>query len=235
MSMIGYIYVITSPSGKSYVGQSWNIDSRWKKYQEGRCNKGQPKLYNAFKKYNPKNCIFYIIDAADTQEKLDIKEIYWIDSYDSIINGYNCMSGGSHGRHSEHAKMKMSLSQKGRIVSEETRIKLSKSHKNHQVSQSTKDKLRKINLGKRLSQQHKNKIASANKGKFVSKETRLKQMNNRIKYQYTIIDPNGEIYNCKSLTMFCKENNLLKKYMYYVALGKINNFKGWKVMRNLIV
>ncbi len=89
----GYIYVLTSPSGKHYVGQSWNIKSRWNCYLKLQ-GKGQPKLYNALKHYGPENFIFYIIDAANTQENLDKKEAYWISSYDSINNGYNNREGG---------------------------------------------------------------------------------------------------------------------------------------------
>jgi group I intron endonuclease len=91
--MEGYIYVLTSPSGKHYVGQTWNIAMRWNCYMK-LYTKQQRKLDRALRKYGPENFIFYIIDAAKTQEVLDKKEIYWIGSYDAVNNGYNIEEGG---------------------------------------------------------------------------------------------------------------------------------------------
>jgi predicted GIY-YIG superfamily endonuclease len=36
--MIG-IYKITSPSGKVYIGQSWDIYDRWKKHKQKNLNR----------------------------------------------------------------------------------------------------------------------------------------------------------------------------------------------------
>lgn len=47
--MIG-IYKLTSPSGKSYVGQSINIEKRLNRYRIMQCN-GQPGIFRAIKKY----------------------------------------------------------------------------------------------------------------------------------------------------------------------------------------
>ena len=44
------IYTITSPSGKVYVGQSWNMSKRWTKHKID-CKSVKNKLYSSFKKY----------------------------------------------------------------------------------------------------------------------------------------------------------------------------------------
>lgn len=85
--MIG-IYKITSPSNKIYVGQSINIEKRFKSYSKLHCYQ-QYKLYNSLKKYGYKQHIFEILEEC-TIEQLNIKERYWQDYYDVLSkNGLN--------------------------------------------------------------------------------------------------------------------------------------------------
>lgn len=49
MSNIG-IYTILSPSGKIYVGQSWDLIKR-RSYYKNIKRKTQPKIYSSIKKY----------------------------------------------------------------------------------------------------------------------------------------------------------------------------------------
>ncbi len=57
--MIG-IYKITSPSGKVYIGQTWNFNTRLRKYKSLHCSK-QPKIYNSLRKYGVFSHTFEII------------------------------------------------------------------------------------------------------------------------------------------------------------------------------
>lgn len=54
------IYKIVSPSGKVYIGQSGDIDKRFKTYSNLQC-KGQTLLYKSFIKYGVENHQFEII------------------------------------------------------------------------------------------------------------------------------------------------------------------------------
>lgn len=74
------IYEITSPSNRVYIGQSININKRWKNYKNSDC-KGQPVLYKSFKKYSPKAHIFEIIEECDKSE-LNCRERFWQDEYE---------------------------------------------------------------------------------------------------------------------------------------------------------
>ena len=51
--------MITSPLNKIYIGQSINIENRWKQYKRLGCKK-QIKLYNSFIKYGVENHTFEI-------------------------------------------------------------------------------------------------------------------------------------------------------------------------------
>ena len=84
--MIG-IYKLTSPSGKTYIGQSICIRERFSKYKRMNCE-DQPKLHNALKKYGVNNFIYEIIEIC-SRNMLDEREKYYIAQYDSIKNGYN--------------------------------------------------------------------------------------------------------------------------------------------------
>lgn len=86
--MIG-IYKITSPSNRVYIGQSVNIQRRWKSYKNINNFKSQVKLKNSIMKYGFDNHDFQIIEECLIDE-LNKKERYWQDFYDSMNNGLNC-------------------------------------------------------------------------------------------------------------------------------------------------
>ena len=91
--MIG-IYKITSPSNKVYIGQSTNIEKRWSGYSTNKKKiKEQTKLFNSFRKYGVDNHKFEIIEEC-VKDKLNDREIYWIEFYNSVNVGLNVSKGG---------------------------------------------------------------------------------------------------------------------------------------------
>jgi group I intron endonuclease len=73
--MVG-IYKITSPNKKIYIGQSINIEKRFKWYLRLYGPNIQPKIYNSLKKYGPENHIFEVIEECEMY-KLVEREIYY--------------------------------------------------------------------------------------------------------------------------------------------------------------
>ena len=114
--MVG-IYKITSPTGKIYIGQSWNIKRRVKDYKNGRA-KGQPYLHNSLVKYGKASHKFEVIHKLEetvTQEDLNYWEtLYWQKCKDEGINVLNVKEPGSNGKHSEESKRKVSEAMKGK-------------------------------------------------------------------------------------------------------------------------
>jgi group I intron endonuclease len=86
--MIG-IYKITSPSGRVYVGQSIDIDKRWKSYKNIKSCSSQIKLKNSINKYGVDSHIFEIIEECNI-DSLNTRERYWQDYYDVLNKGLNC-------------------------------------------------------------------------------------------------------------------------------------------------
>jgi group I intron endonuclease len=126
---MGIIYLITSPSGKKYVGQTiQSLDKRWKQHIDASKKeyKDHCKVLNkSLKKYGEKHFNIEILEECD-DEYLNEKEILYIEKYNTIVpNGMNIKNGGSNGKHHFDTKQKISDSLKGREISFETRLKLS--------------------------------------------------------------------------------------------------------------
>lgn len=121
------IYKITSPSGKIYIGQSWNISSRKNQYKALNC-KSQIHLYRSILKYGWENhqfsilCILY----CPTQDLLDDQECFFWKFYKKLgCTLLNIRYPGKGGKMSEASKLKISIAQKGRVRSLEQRKKAS--------------------------------------------------------------------------------------------------------------
>jgi group I intron endonuclease len=167
--MIG-IYKITSPSGKVYIGQSWDIEKRFNKdYKNATLCKNQRKLFLSFTKHGTNNHKFETIECVTetiTQKQLDDLEQSYMNAYKE--HGFellNIREAGSRGKHSEETIKKMKgLSPKwltGRKVSIETRNKMSASA-----------------IGKKKplrSEQHRINLSLSNMGHTRNKLIRVKQ------------------------------------------------------------
>jgi group I intron endonuclease len=94
-----YLYCYTSPSGKKYVGITDCIKRRQSEHakKEFGCKNNTTKFAQAIRKYGYKNFTFEIIGKSNNLETIEEFEIYYIELFDSIKNGYNITSGGSRG------------------------------------------------------------------------------------------------------------------------------------------
>jgi hypothetical protein len=191
--MIG-IYKITSPTKKVYIGQSVNVERRFKEYKKLKC-KSQPILNNSFLKHGVDNHIFEVIESCNV-EKLNERERFYQDLYSVLDNGLNCRlttTKDKSGFLSAETKLKMSLFQKSNTHwlykkhSDITKTKIS-----------NKSKGNKYNLGKKHSEETKLKMSKWQKGisksnnrlgVFHLEETKLNLSKNRIGYK----NPNAKI------------------------------------------
>ena len=74
-----------------------------------------------------------------------------------------------------------------------------------------------------------------NKGTKHTEERKNKLKNSKCKYIYTLISPEGEIFETINANQFCKDNNLTDIGIYRVVNGKQNNHKGWTASRRPII
>jgi len=98
-------------NGKVYIGQSSWLKKRMSvhvcKLRNGTHN--NVHLQRSWNKYGEDSFRFDIVEKCDA-DRLDEREIYWIDSFDSYRNGYNQTIGGGGNRgytYSDEVKQKM--------------------------------------------------------------------------------------------------------------------------------
>ena len=189
--MIG-IYKITSPSGKIYIGQSWNIEGRFSTYRNVLCPE-QSALYNSLKKYGSQNHIFEIVKEFTEdihQDILDNHERFYISQLiEGGVQMLNIRDGGSRGKYingfSEDHKRRISERRKGTKSSEEAKAKISKSLLGNQRTLGFKPSLETRAKLSEKSRGHKRKL-----GVKHTEETRRKMVASKVGY---IIPPEDRI------------------------------------------
>jgi group I intron endonuclease len=157
---MGFIYCITSPSNKIYIGQTIrNISKRMKEHS--KCEGSCILLENAIQKYGI-DCMKVEVLLEVNDEMLDEYETMFIDVYNSIEpNGYNIRSGGStKSTHSELSRERMRVAKLG--------------DKNHNFGKPRSDECKKAIseaksgekhhfYGKKFTEDHKLKLAKSHR------------------------------------------------------------------------
>ena len=164
------IYKLTSPSGKIYIGQSWNVRKRMNQYRSLK-RRGQTHLFHSFQKYGFENHDFEIIHQFTedvVQEMMDFFEQYYMDYYRVI--GYdllNLREGGSNGKFSAEARRNMSIAMKkrgnlrgGYVTPPDSRKRMSLSHVG----------LPSGNKGNKLTDEQRHRMSVSRKGKMCGKD-----------------------------------------------------------------
>lgn len=153
----GVIYKYTSPSGKSYIGQTTNERVRREHWNMEGPYSGK-KIDRARKKYGITNFTYTVLarkqynSKKEAKMELDMLEVYYIGMYDSYRHGYNCTIGGNTTlgyTHSEETKKKMATIKKGRKLSKETKEKIARTHKGRKRSPRCKDNISKSLKGRK--------------------------------------------------------------------------------------
>ena len=122
---------------KVYIGQTVKkMETRWKEHKRnlnyrnnGNEKFKKSKLYSSMNKYGIENFSIEIIEFVDTREKMNEREIFWINFYDSFNKGLNLTLGGESGclgyKHTKEAKKMISENSKKRKMSEEAKKRIS--------------------------------------------------------------------------------------------------------------
>lgn len=167
--MICGIYKITNPIGKIYIGQSIDIDRRWRDHKQTLNNKNKNKLIESFLEYGYNNHIFEIIEECKKEDLKDLERFYQ-DKYNVLYpNGLNLKLTGTNLKspvlHSDYLN-KMITNNSNRITSEETRRKLSIASKGRTMSPEAREKIRQFNIGRIVTPEVRLKISITLKNKY---------------------------------------------------------------------
>lgn len=137
------IYMITSPSGYIYIGQSKDIYERWEWYKKLICE-NQPRLYRSLLKHGIENHKFEIVEECSI-EQLNEKEIYYIKFFNcfNTPHGLNLTPGGDGcAEWSDESKQKIGDANSKRIVTQHQKDAVASKNKKiwENLSQEEKDK-----------------------------------------------------------------------------------------------
>lgn len=207
------VYMLTSPSGKKYVG----ITKRKPKYRWNNGNGYLKSKYlnNAILKYGWDNFRKDIVKTKLSRLNAEKLEICLISKYNTTNEecGYNLELGGNIQKEiSDRTRKRMSAAAKKRMQNQETKDKISNKLTGRKISLEIVRKSADKRIGKKLTEEHKRKlsgrikpkeerekISQSKKGHFVSEETKQKIFNTK--------------KNCKKVCQFDKNNNLLSVHL----------------------
>ena len=163
----GVVYLLTSPSGKQYVGQTWDYERRMAEYRRGH---GHGEIGIAVETHGWDNfAAVKIARGVQTQDALDATE----DAFSKLLgtmwpHGYNLQECGYGGKQNEKTKEKIRASLRGKPKSPETRAKISASMSGEKSScfgkpksAETRKKMSAAKLGVPKSQEHRDRISES--------------------------------------------------------------------------
>lgn len=211
---------------KVYIGQSWDIEKRFRFYRILKC-KNQRKLYNNLLKYGVDNFSFEIIKQLDLtkehQDILDWFEVFYIKVYKSL--GFDMMNiregGNGGGKLSDETKQKIRNINLGKKHTEKTKEKF----RNKKLSNETKQKISNFMkgenhpfFGKNHTDETKKKISETKKGKESLNKKKVCQIDS---YDNIIC-----IFD--SITEASIKTNSLRQKICDVCKGKLKTAGGFK-------
>jgi group I intron endonuclease len=203
-------------TGKKYIGKSISISARLTAHRRNVKNNVITKFYCSVRKYGWNNFIFGIIEECD-KNILDEREIFYIEKYKTLSEGYNMTAGGDGGATwNEETKRKISQKLKGKKpapMSDEAKKKLSLERKGVPRN---RDIVNKMMRTREINQS------------FIGK-------NNPNSKTFIFTSPERQQYRVEGkFKTFCAENNLsLWGMNNFLKTGKmVNGCKGWTVKRN---
>ena len=227
---VGIIYGwYNTKNDKWYIGQTIHPEARFKShiYFATRI-KNSNHFYRAIRKYGLDNFVYCVLEENVLFENLNMREMDWIEYYDSFYNGYNLTLGGGGAKGvilSKEARRKISESHKGKpawnsgkhgIYSEETLKKLSKAFKGRKAWNSGKTNIYSEETLRKISQSNTNpseetrrRLSESHKGQIAWNRRSVSQYDlngNFIKSYPSIAKAKEENPKCGTISAVCRGN-----------------------------
>lgn len=170
------IYRIALTDGRCYIGQSVNIESRFRGHRlELRKGTHHSRyLQNAWNRYGEGAFTFEVVETisldaltrAEAATALAWREQHWIDVSASVFNTCPAAATVAGIERSAEYRAKISALHKGRKHTDEARRNMSRGQRNRPpVGDATRAKLSAAGRGRPQSEEHKAKRAAAQRGK----------------------------------------------------------------------
>lgn len=183
-----YRYVLKVPGeeyGWSYIGATLKPKQRRQNWKKPHQPYAGDKINAARVKYGVGDDIwdYEVLESLQKSDKktlelqLNEHETYYIEKYDSVVNGFNVSYGGTGNKgvnFSDEWRAKIGNASRGRKHSEDTKMRISQKLKGHEVSKEARAKISAGNKGKKRTQQQREAQSLRMKGKVMSDAARAK-------------------------------------------------------------
>lgn len=189
-----------------YIGQSVDIKARWIAHRSNlKCGTHSNRhLQNYFNKYGIEALTFSVIEnCLPDQDKLNEREIYWTEFYDSFKNGFNLNKG-------ENFTCHISIPYKIK------NWKTGKIYEGDNISRFCREKRVKYGTIYHITSRKKD----------VSGEWCLPEIN---PHTYSLVSPEGELHTFINIAEFARENGSWWNSVYFVLNGKWSQTLGWRL------
>lgn len=236
-----YIYkTVNLITGKSYIGQH-----RTEKEYDSYLGSGK-KLKKDIKEIGSKYFLKGIIEYCNNDDELNEKEIYWIEYYNTIKNGYNITKGGGdypvlygedngffNKKHSEESIKKMSKAREGIEPWNKGKKGVQKSSEKQKKSASERHSGEgNWNYGKKGELSPSFGLKRTEENKLALSETKKGAKNPNVG-TFEILAPDGKFFSITyGIPEFIKEHseyNTNKQDLYYAR--RVGEYKGWNIKK----
>lgn len=116
-----FVYKLTSPSGKSYIGKSKDYSKRFDQHITEALNNSDRKICKAIRKYGKENISLEILEENISEDEACKLEIMYIEKFDTYKNGYNMTKGGDGIDSETQSKLKTNFYQTDKGIEERKR------------------------------------------------------------------------------------------------------------------
>lgn len=146
---MGQIYrILNKITGKSYIGQTTGLAIN--RFKDHARNNKNTYIGNIINKYGKHNFKLYILEDNVPKSKLNIREQYYIEKYNTFNNGYNQTLGGAGIKgynHTQETKNKISVASNNMFANPKFDVK----KRNHKISEALTGRNKTVEHCKKLS------------------------------------------------------------------------------------
>lgn len=230
----GIYFIKNIVTDKVYIGSSRDIQKRIRSHKAclDKNKHHSKKLQKSYNKYGKNFFIFEILEICDVQD-LERIEKEWITYFDSYKNGYNSTDEvGAPWRGKKQpinikklqkCKMVNMIDPNGKVVGSYSIRNFCKEHNLHVSAIS--DVLNGKTFHFKGYRKFDLKLIDIS---FKKEEFYQILADKNVKcLEYSVVDPNGNIFSGKNLTRLCRKFNLDKAAMHRVFKNKQSFHKGW--------
>lgn len=178
---IGVYQITNKVNGKSYIGSSIQIESRWVEHRY-LLNKGShhsPKLQNAWTKYGEDSFEFRILQIT-SEKNVRIAEQQWMDVIDCVNTGYNVAPSSDISDYHRSPEILKKLSESHKNPSPELRERMRLNRLGKSMTTEAKKNLsdtmkRLVDEGVLFTEEHRAKLSHAAKNRTPEHQEKLRK------------------------------------------------------------